>query len=143
MSAGTKAVNYISIIVGGLVGLTVGLIVWRRTMARAAEIAREEGAGADSASSQSRRGSRDSGSYADAEAAEDAALMLDPDDLMMDGDDISLWGADEFESGNRGGAYRDTEEGSKGAANGHGKGTGGFRDEEEAIEGKGAKSDRI
>lgn len=43
MSAGDRAINYISMILFGLVGAAVGIIIYRRTMARAAELAREEG----------------------------------------------------------------------------------------------------
>ena len=43
MTAGDKAINYISMFIGGAVGLAVGLVIYRRTMARAAELAREEG----------------------------------------------------------------------------------------------------
>lgn len=43
MSAGDRAINYISMIVFGIMGTAVGIIIYRRTMARAAELAREEG----------------------------------------------------------------------------------------------------
>lgn len=43
MSAGDRAINYISMLLGGAVGMVVGLIIYRRTMARAQELALEEG----------------------------------------------------------------------------------------------------
>ena len=93
MSAGGKAVNYISIFVGGLIGLVVGLYVYKRTMARAAELAREE----------AEEIAADAGDdYAD---NEDARLM-DPNDAnaaaLMEDDDISLWDANGFEDDNNG-----------------------------------------
>ena len=42
MSAGTKAINYISIAVGAIIGTTVGLYIYRKTLARARELEEEE-----------------------------------------------------------------------------------------------------
>ncbi len=42
MSAGSRAINYIFIAFSGILGFAVGLIIYRRTMARAAELAEEE-----------------------------------------------------------------------------------------------------
>ena len=42
MSAGTKAINYISIAVGGVIGTTVGIYIYRKTLARARELEAEE-----------------------------------------------------------------------------------------------------
>jgi len=100
MSAGDRAVNYASMFIGGTVGVCVGLVIYRRTMARAAELAAE-----------------------DPEDLEDAAAALDPDDpgeearlmrasiagadvdaaALMDDDDISLWEAE-----GAAGGYRDS-----------------------------------
>lgn len=100
MSTGGRIANYASMIIGGLVGVTVGLVIYRRTMARAAELAAE-----------------------DPEDLEDAAAAMDPDDAgeearlmrasiaaadadaaaLMDDDDISLWEAE-----GAAGGYRDS-----------------------------------
>ena len=116
MSAGDKAINYTSMILGGLLGLGMGLFVYRRTMARAEELALEEGVlvpdGRDGGASE----------YADALPEE----MMDPDAaaLRMDDDDISLWEAEELElAGNE---YRDNG----GGGNGHVDGKDGVGDDE-------------
>ncbi|KAI5465906.1 snare associated Golgi protein-domain-containing protein [Mariannaea sp. PMI_226] len=85
MSAGAKAVNYLSMALGGALGLGVGYIIYRRTMARAAELAREEIGGAAAAE-------EGDGGYEDAESS----TLMDPDDAaeLMSDDDISLWGRD-------------------------------------------------
>ena len=91
MTVGDKVINYLSMFIGGLVGLTVGLIIYRRTMARAAELALEE----------------DLGPAEEGEAGyEDTdSTLIDPDDaaVLMSDDDISLWDRPD-------GAYRDEEE---------------------------------
>lgn len=105
MSAGDKAINYISMFLGGIVGLAVGWLIYHRTMARAAELAIEEAGhhghvdGANGAA----RGTADF-DYADVEAG-----LVDPDDVaaLMEDDDISLWGGND---GVEGGRYRDEEE---------------------------------
>lgn len=106
MSAGDRAINYLSMFVGSLVGLALSLLIYQRTMARATELSREEVAengipidGGDDGS-----GGLD---YADLEGgmmhrlrpgeADEAALMND--------DDISLWETDGIELG-----YRDEED---------------------------------
>lgn len=103
MSAGDKALNYISMAIFGIVGVSVGLFIFRRTMARAAEISQAEEEG--------RAGIRGSGAaprapgvYADAdEDFNTAAPLMDPEDAdvaaLMDDDDISLWAADHFADG--------------------------------------------
>lgn len=101
MTTGDKAINYISMAVSGLVGLIVGVLVYKRTMTRAAEIAAEEG-------SRDLEAAAAGADYAD---SEEARLMMDPDAAaaLMDDDDISLWGADEFDGAPRsGGGYRDS-----------------------------------
>ena len=99
MTAGDKAINYIGMAVGGIVGLAVGLAIYRRTMDRAAELAREEG-DVDAAE-------QGEGGYDDTDAT-----LLDPEDAaaVMDDDDVSLWetqGNDEWE------AYDDEEDDTK------------------------------
>ncbi|KAI9166970.1 Golgi apparatus membrane protein tvp38 [Paramyrothecium foliicola] len=80
MTAGDKAINYISIFVGSAVGIITGLIIYRRTMARAAEIAREDAANLAAEDGEA--------GYEDADAT-----MLDPEDAaaLMSDDDVSLW----------------------------------------------------
>ncbi|KAM0341728.1 hypothetical protein ACHAPU_009861 [Fusarium lateritium] len=97
MSAGSKAINYLSMILGGAVGLIVGLIIYRRTMARAEELSRQEGL--DSAGLAAEEG--DAG-YADSENS-----MMDPDDaaVLMSDDDISFWERDDVE-----GSYHDEDD---------------------------------
>ncbi|KAF4781656.1 hypothetical protein HER10_EVM0001598 [Colletotrichum scovillei] len=83
MTAGGKAINYISMILGGLVGLVVGWLIYQRTMARAAELALEQ--------AETEGGvvpGQDAPDYSDIEAG-----LVDPEDVaaLMDDDDISLW----------------------------------------------------
>lgn len=100
MSTGAKAVNYLSMALGGAVGLGVGYVIYRRTMARAAELARED-IGAGSGLAEEGQG----GGYEDADSLSSATLM-DPEDaaVLMSDDDISLW-----ERGEEG-AYHDDED---------------------------------
>ncbi|EFW99556.1 tlg2-vesicle protein of [Grosmannia clavigera kw1407] len=92
MSVGDKAVNYISMMIFGLFGVGIGLLVFRRTMARAAELDAGEGA------EEGRAGltTGEDGPYADSDNGE----LLNPDDVdvaaLMDEDDISLWATDQF-----------------------------------------------
>ncbi|KAI1082885.1 hypothetical protein F5B20DRAFT_488454 [Whalleya microplaca] len=116
MSVGDRAVNYLSMILGSLVGMGVGLFIYRRTMARAKELAREEAAGNGVALSSGDDDGEDlnyedleegvlglglggggrSGAPRSDEAEDAAALMGD--------DDISLWETEVVED-----AYRDEE----------------------------------
>jgi hypothetical protein len=95
MTAGDKAVNYIGMAVGGAVGLAVGLAIYRRTMARAAELAREEGQDIGAAE-------QGDGGYDDTDAT-----LLDPEDAaaIMSDDDVSLWET----QGNDWGSYNDDD----------------------------------
>lgn len=82
MDAQTKAVNYISIILGAVLGAAVGWIIYQRTIARARELEIEE---LEAGQRQGiAREYSDSGEPAESDAA---ALMND--------DDISLWDNDE------------------------------------------------
>lgn len=85
MTAGDKAVNYIGMAVGGIIGLAVGLAIYRRTMARAAELALEEGQDIGHVE-------QGSGRYDDTDDTD--ATLLDSEDAaaIMSGD-VSLWGA--------------------------------------------------
>ncbi|KAH8905441.1 hypothetical protein BR93DRAFT_970231 [Coniochaeta sp. PMI_546] len=92
MSAGDKAINYAGMLFGGLVGTAVGLIIYRRTMARAAELEAEALAAAQG---------EDGGVLLAAEGYEDteeSLLMRSGAEAdaaaLMDEDDISLWGED-------------------------------------------------
>lgn len=78
MSFGDRMINYLSMAVSGAVGIAVGWIVYKRTMARAAELARETAA----EEGYSNR------SYLDAEDT-----LMDPEDAaaLMSDDDMSLW----------------------------------------------------
>ncbi|POS80884.1 hypothetical protein DHEL01_v200703 [Diaporthe helianthi] len=121
MTFGDRMINYASMLIGGLVGMGVGYFIYRRTMARAAELAREE------AQAGRPLGGRAAGAeYADDDAGEggEDARLMDPNDaaaLMVDDDDISLWdavGEGQFEDGDASERrYRDDEE----AVGGHGK----------------------
>lgn len=104
MPASTKALNYISMLLSAAVGTAVGYIIYRRTMARAAEIARES---AQEEGLASPRLGADEG-YLD---------QGDPGDVLAGVDDISLWDGD--------GGYRDEGEVSPGGfSDGSGKGAG-------------------
>ena len=91
MSTGDKAVNYLSMGAGGLVGLAVGWLVYRRTMARADELAAED------QQQQRRRRRHDRGEGSDDDDGEEdtdfASLEAGTAALMVDDDDISLWEA--------------------------------------------------
>lgn len=96
MSGGDRAINFASMAIGGLLGFTVGLLIYRKTMARAAELAREEGLEAGDALLEGALDDDDveqgvMGGGGDLENGR----MVDPDELdaaaLMDDDDISLW----------------------------------------------------
>ncbi|KAL8408759.1 hypothetical protein RB594_007269 [Gaeumannomyces avenae] len=108
MAFSDKMVNYTGMGLSAVVGGVVGLVVYRRTMARAAELAREE---------RQQQGppfdEEDEGGYEDSDAgsghrrgrngeqSELMSVLMNPDDAeaaaLMDDDDISLWGADDYE----------------------------------------------
>ncbi|KAI0176303.1 hypothetical protein GGR52DRAFT_540349, partial [Hypoxylon sp. FL1284] len=127
MSPGDRAVNYLSMLLGSLLGMATGLLIYRRTMARAKELAREDAAAgrgdADNAGLVS-DSDADELDYADLEEgvlgggggrqhrageADEAALM--------GGDDISLWETDAA-----GAAYRDDEDAASDGVNRVGNG---------------------
>ncbi|CAG8957908.1 hypothetical protein HYFRA_00000249 [Hymenoscyphus fraxineus] len=82
MSPGTKAINYASMIIGGMLGAAVGYIIYNRTIQRAKELEIEElEAGRREGSVPATTGRI----YSDGEGDE-----LDAAALMND-DDISLW----------------------------------------------------
>ncbi|KAJ4396964.1 Tlg2-vesicle protein [Gnomoniopsis smithogilvyi] len=129
MGFGDRLVNYVSMLVGACVGMGVGYFIYRRTMARAAELAREEGGGVGA---QPLVGE---GAYEDDAEAGEGAHLMNPDDaaaLMVDADDISLWDAAGDED------WNDAD----GSESGHGAGNGRYRDEEEAVGGDGGGAKR-
>ncbi len=138
MSAGDKAINYLSMIFGGVLGFAVGLLIYRRTMARAAELATSEGlengdidglgAVGDLDGDERAAAEEDSyGMYADGERSRlmrggGPAGGVDTDAAaLMDDDDISLWGSDGIDpAAAAAGGYRDSwdEEATTGQRNG-------------------------
>ncbi|KAF6842353.1 TLG2-vesicle protein of 38 kDa [Colletotrichum musicola] len=100
MSAGGKAINYISMILGGAVGLLVGWVIYQRTMARAAELALEQ-AESEGALVPGREPAPD---YSDIEAG-----LVDPEDVaaLMDDDDISLWAREAIDEDETAEGYHD------------------------------------
>lgn len=109
MSTGDRIVNYTSMAAGGLLGVCVSLYIYKRTMARAAELAREEADAAAGVDGDHYEHDGPASEYADS-ATESSRLMamMDPDAaaLAMDDDDISLWEAEPHEL--NGGVYRDS-----------------------------------
>ncbi|TQV99436.1 hypothetical protein V2A60_004909 [Cordyceps javanica] len=100
MSTRDKIINWTGMGVSGLVGLAVGFVIYRRTMERAADIAREQAMeGSDAEHGQA--------GYVDSETT-----LLDPEDAaaIMSDDDLSLWEA-------QGGNYSDEDSGSGSDAN--------------------------
>ncbi|KAI0459374.1 hypothetical protein F5B21DRAFT_299268 [Xylaria acuta] len=101
MPTSTRVVNYLSILVGSVVGITVGWFVYQRTTRRAKELALEEAAATDgSGGNELDYGDVEEGILGPAQTrwsgeSDSAALM--------DDDDISLWDATEGTHG----TYRD------------------------------------
>lgn len=97
MSLHDKIINYTGMIIGGAIGAAAGFIIYRRTMARAEELAREE---------------------ATIIAAEEGVVgyedtddtLMDPEDAadVMGDDDVSLW--DNQGDDGWGDAYDDDEQ---------------------------------
>lgn len=90
MDGATKAVNYASIILGSVLGATVGYIIYQRTMARARELEIEE---LEAGNGQALSPATNPG-YNDLDDEDAAALMVDPDD-------ISMWDREDREAGYR------------------------------------------
>ncbi|KAG0651157.1 Golgi apparatus membrane tvp38 [Hyphodiscus hymeniophilus] len=89
MDASTKAINYASIIIGGVLGVAVGYIIYQRTIARAKELEVEELEAATGEGEERVEG------YFDG---------VEGDANMMGDDDISLW---DNEDNRESGGYRD------------------------------------
>lgn len=85
MSFGDKLINWIGMLVGAVIGFGIGFIIYRRTMSRAAELAREDehsrhnGAAAEEGQA---------GGFHDSEPT-----MMDPEDAaeLLNDDDMSMW----------------------------------------------------
>ncbi|KAI1469936.1 uncharacterized protein F4812DRAFT_420926, partial [Daldinia caldariorum] len=112
MTPADKAVNYLSMALGGVAGLTLSLLIYRRTMARARELAREEAVENGTAVDGDRDGelgdelNLDRG-YGDLEEGRRRQRPGEADEAaLMNDDDISLWETDAME----GGGYRDESE---------------------------------
>ncbi|KAL2256126.1 hypothetical protein VTK26DRAFT_2144 [Humicola hyalothermophila] len=127
MSGADRAINYVSMVLFGLVGFGVGLFIYRRTMARAEELAREEGLEAGDALLDGDVSGQEEGVLGGYD--DDNGPLVHPDDLdaaaIMGDDDISLW---DTEGGD---GYRDSwddgpavEGPSNGVANAHGTANG-------------------
>ncbi|KAI1490690.1 hypothetical protein F5X96DRAFT_635044 [Biscogniauxia mediterranea] len=122
MPLGDRVVNYLSMLLGFGLGIAVSLVIYRRTMARAKAIAREDAAAAGLAVPDDLDDDDDL-TYADLEEgvlrhtsgdnhrnSSDELVDEDAAALIMDADDISLWEND-VSGGVGGGAYRDEEGG--------------------------------
>lgn len=101
MSTRDKIVNWLSMFIGGAIGLTVGFIIYRQTMSRAAAIAREQ---------QQEAAEEGHSGYADADTA-----LLDPEDAaaVMSEDDLSMWGDQDHDDWAYGHADEDDHDGHK------------------------------
>lgn len=80
MSFGDKLINYIGMALGGILGFVIGIVIYRRTMARANELTQADDD--HDAENGEARGFYDS-----------EATMMDPEDAaeILNDDDISLW----------------------------------------------------
>ncbi|OPB39018.1 hypothetical protein A0O28_0047230 [Trichoderma guizhouense] len=97
MSLHDKIINYTGMIIGGAIGAAAGFIIYRRTMARAEELAREEAT--------INAAEEGIGGYEDTDDT-----LMDPEDAadVMGDDDVSLW--DNQGDDGWGDAYDDDEE---------------------------------
>lgn len=90
MSGFDRAVNYVGMLGGSLLGFSVGLFIYRRTMARAAELALEAEL-EDGEALLEGEGDEERGVLDD----DDDGPLVHPDELdaaaIMDDDDISRW----------------------------------------------------
>lgn len=114
MSAGDRAVNYMSMLLGGAVGMVVGLVIYRRTMARAQELALED---AENGNILNQDGELN---YGDLGEGVTGGRHRDETDAaaLMDEDALSLWDTEGDDGGYRDDAS-DSQEPDK-ANTGHG-----------------------
>jgi hypothetical protein len=136
MTGRDRAINYGGMVVGSVVGIVVGWLIYRRTMARAAEIAAEEG-GLDRSATTAGGQNAESG-YFDDNDERGPLMMIDPDDAaaLMDDDDISLWAREDEDEDTQRYVDGDDPEVIPGGSKPKGKKV--DLDEEAAIEGDGA-----
>jgi uncharacterized membrane protein YdjX (TVP38/TMEM64 family) len=93
MTTGAKLVNYGSMVLFGVLGMVIGLFIYRRTMARAKELAREEAA--ENGGVIDLDGELDYEDLEEGVIGRDRLRGLDADAAaLMDDDDISLWETD-------------------------------------------------
>ncbi|KAK8139889.1 hypothetical protein PG984_001012 [Apiospora sp. TS-2023a] len=107
MTAGDKAINYLSMLLSMVVGTVIGLVIYRRTMARAKELALEEAA--ETGGVIDPEGEVPFGEYGDEEDGDLEQGVLSTSlsggsrssrrgesdaAALMDDDDISLWETD-------------------------------------------------
>ena len=101
MTAGTRAINYVSIAVGVTVGAVTGWYIYQKTMARARQLEEEE---ANNIRDTTRRSGMPPRVFSDDPEAQVAATALAED--AAEDDDIDYFDDDD-ESGPEHGAYRD------------------------------------
>ncbi|KAK8089574.1 hypothetical protein PG997_004535 [Apiospora hydei] len=116
MTAGDKAINYLSMLLSMVVGTAIGLVIYRRTMARAKELALEEAA--ETGGVIDPEGEVPYGEYGDDDGDLEQGVLSSAMGgggrssrrgesdaaALMDDDDISLWETDAMEHG-----YRDDD----------------------------------
>ncbi|KAI0482827.1 hypothetical protein GGR56DRAFT_209155 [Xylariaceae sp. FL0804] len=78
MSFGDRAVNYLSMLLGGLLGTAVGLVIYRRTMRRADELARRDPGGDRALDDVDDDDHHRNGDDVDIDIDDDAAVLPDP-----------------------------------------------------------------
>ncbi len=98
MDATTKAINYTSIVLGGLLGMATGFFIYQRTMARARQLEEEERAGLRQATA---RGESFGEFSDDPEGQSAAATILREEDYD---DNVDFFGESEHDNV---GGYRD------------------------------------
>lgn len=79
MDTGTKMINYASIAFGGILGASVGWIIYQRTIARARELEIEELEAGNIDAVPTRNGA----GYNDIVGDADAAALMNPDDISL------------------------------------------------------------
>ncbi|KAK8056770.1 hypothetical protein PG993_001997 [Apiospora rasikravindrae] len=116
MTAGDKVINYLSMLLSMVVGTAIGLVIYRRTMARAKELALEEAA--ETGGVIDPEGEAPYGEYGDDDGDLEQGVLSSTMGgggrssrrgesdaaALMDDDDISLWETDAMEHG-----YRDDD----------------------------------
>jgi hypothetical protein len=101
MSAGTRAINYVSIAIGAVVGVVTGWYIYQKTMARARQLEEEE---ANNIGDTARRPGMPPRVYSDDPEAQVAGTTLAEDDA--EDDEIDYFD-DHDEPVPKNGAYRD------------------------------------